>query len=85
MSTPDRTSPTAQGGDGAVAAARGEREQRLAADEASLAAGRAPGHAEQLVHHDGLPSVETQQATHGQAAPSLPDTGGHDSPSDRIG
>jgi hypothetical protein len=32
-----------QGGDGAVAAAYADREARLAADEASLQAGRAPG------------------------------------------
>lgn len=60
-----------------VAAARADREARLAADEASLLAGNAPGHDEQLAHHQGQPTVETQMTTHGQAPPRVPDTGGH--------
>jgi hypothetical protein len=67
----------AQGGDGAVAAAYADRESRLAADEASLQAGRAPGHDEQLTHHEGRPTVAEQMQTHGQTPPRTPDTGGH--------
>jgi hypothetical protein len=72
-----RLDPSLQGGDGAVTAAHAEREARLAADAASMHAGRAPGHDEQLTHHQGMPTVETQMVTHGAPAPRTPDTGGH--------
>lgn len=84
MSTPDRMDPALQGGDGAVTAAHAEREARLAADAASMLAGHAPGHDEQLTHRQGMPTVQTQMTTHGQAPPSVPDTGGHQSASDPI-
>ena len=85
MSTPDRMDPTLQGGDGAITAAHAEREARLAADAASMLAGHAPGHDEQLTHHQGAPSVQEQMHSHGQAPPSVPETGGHDDPGARIG
>lgn len=85
MSTPDRADPALQGGDGAVVSAHAEREARLAADAASMLAGNAPGHDEQLTHHQGMPTVETQMHTHGAPAPRTPDTGGHQSASDPIG
>ena len=66
-----------QGGDGAVVSAHAEREARLAADEAQLAAGAHPGHDLQTEHAQGRPTVETQMKTHGQAPPRVPDTGGH--------
>lgn len=75
----------AQGGDGAVAAARQERDSRIAADVAQMASGACPGHDEHTTHHQGLPTAETQMYTHGQPAPRTPDTGGHQSASDRIG
>ena len=56
--------------------AHAEREARLAADAASMLAGNAPGHDEQLTHHQGMPTVETQMHTHGAPAPRTPDTGG---------
>jgi hypothetical protein len=77
VSTPDRMSPALQGGDGAVTAAHAEREARLAADTAQMAAGACPGHDEQTAHNQGRPTVETQMTTHGQPAPRTPDTGGH--------
>jgi hypothetical protein len=80
----ERLNPALQGGAGEVSAAHQEREQRLAADAASMLAGRAPGHDEQLSYHQGAPSVEVQQATHGQRAPATPDVGGHQSASDPI-
>ena len=84
MSTPDRMDPSLQGGDREVANAHAEREARLAADTASMLACNAPGHDQQTQHTQGRPTVETQMATHGQAAPSVPDTGGHQSASDPI-
>jgi hypothetical protein len=66
-----------QGGDDSVSSAYADRESRLAADEASLAAGRAPGHDEQLTYHEGRPTVAEQMQTHGQVPPRTPDTGGH--------
>lgn len=62
-----------------------DQQARLAADTASLLAGHAPGHDEQLVHHDGQPSPAVQMQTHGAPAPKTPDEGGHQSASDRIG
>jgi hypothetical protein len=85
MSTPDRMDPAPAGRDGAVTAAHAEREARLTADAASMLAGNAPGHDEQLTHHQGAPSVQEQMHSHGQAPPSVPDTGGHDDPGAPIG
>jgi hypothetical protein len=62
---------------GPAADARADREARMAADAAQLAAGAAPGHDEQLSFHQGSPTAATQQETHGQPAPRTPDTGGH--------
>ena len=76
MSTPDRLDPALRGGDGVVTAAHAEREARLTADAASMLAGNAPGHDEQLTHHQGAPSVQEQMHSHGQAPPSVPETGG---------
>ena len=73
-----------QGGDGTTAAAHAEREARLAADEAQMAAGACPGHDEQTVWHSGLPTPATQMKTH-VPAPRTPDEGGHQSASDPIG
>ena len=84
MSTPDRLDPSLQGGAGAVTAAHAEREARLAADEAQLAAGAHPGHDEQTVWHSGQPTPATQMATHGMPAPRTPDEGGHQSAADPI-
>jgi len=50
-----------------------------------MLAGNAPGHDEQLTHHQGAPSVQEQMHSHGQAPPSVPETGGHDDPGARIG
>jgi hypothetical protein len=84
MSTPEDRMSYPQGGDGAVVSAHAEREARLAADAAQMAAGAAPGHDEQTTHHGGQPSVQGQMHTHGAAPPSVPDTGGHQSASDPI-
>jgi hypothetical protein len=84
--TPEETRVTAQTADSAATAnAVAEREQRLAADIAAMQAGPVQHMAEQTNWHQGAPSVEVQQATHGQPAPSLPDVGGHGSASDPIG
>jgi poly(3-hydroxybutyrate) depolymerase len=86
MSSDGETRAGAQTADSSAAAdAWSEREARMGADIAAMLAGHAPGHDEQLVHHDGVPSPATQMATHGQAAPSTPYEGGGDSASDRIG
>lgn len=75
----------AQGGDGAVAAAWADREGRLASDEARLRAGPVEHVASMTSYHQGQPTVQVQQATHGQAAPRVPDVGGHGSASGPIG
>jgi hypothetical protein len=78
VSTPESERLAApQGGDGEVAAAWADREQRLAADIAAMQAGPTEHAAEMTSHHQGQPSVEVQQKTHGQPAPKLPDVGGH--------
>jgi hypothetical protein len=84
MSEQDRMSHP-QTGDAAVSQARADREQRLAHDEAQLAAGACPGHDEQTIWHSGQPTPAEQMKTHGAPAPSVPDEGGHQSASDPIG
>lgn len=80
MSTPESERLSyPQTGDREVANAYQEREQRLAADAAAMLAGAAPGHDEQMTHHQGSPSVAEQMLTH-TPAPRTPDVGGHDSP-----
>ena len=74
----------AQGGDSSVISARQERESRIAADIASMAAGHNPGHAEQITFHQGAPSVQEQMVTK-TPAPHTPDVGGHQSAGDRVG
>jgi hypothetical protein len=86
MSTPEEVRTAAQTADShASATAYAEREARLGADIAAMQAGPTEHLAGLTDHHQGLPAVETQQATHGAAAPRLPDTGGHQSASDHIG
>jgi len=74
-----------RGGDGEVAAAWADREQRLAADVAAMQAGPAEHMAEMTSHHEGRPTVREQMTSHGAAPPRTPDTGGHDSASAHIG
>jgi hypothetical protein len=57
----------------------------MAADIAAMMAGPTEHTAGLTDHHQGMPTVETQMHTHGQAPPRVPDTGGHDSPSAHIG
>lgn len=85
MSSPEERTRlgAAQGGDGAVAAAWQERQDRIAADVAQMAAGHS-GLEEQTKHFGGRPSPAVQMVTHGQAAPSVPDEGGHSSASSKI-
>jgi hypothetical protein len=66
-------------GPGPSARAYEDRQQRLAHDEAQLRLPPAeqPHSQEILSFHTGLPTVQTQQKTHGAPAPSLPDVGGH--------
>lgn len=73
-----------QTGDRAVADARAEREQRLAADIAAMMACPTEHAAEMTSHHDGQPSVEVQMHSHGAAPPKIPDVGGHQSASDPV-
>ena len=58
-------------------AAYADQQARLAADIAAMQAGPTEHAAEMTSHHQGQPSVEVQQKTHGQPAPKLPDVGGH--------
>ena len=77
MSEQERLAYAAAQGQGEPsAAAHADRENRLASDEAQLAAGRAPGHDEQLTFHEGRPTVAEQMRTHGAAPPRTPDVGG---------
>jgi hypothetical protein len=62
---------------GPSADAHADREARMAADEASMREGPTEHAASQTDHHQGSPTAATQQETHGQPAPRLPDTGGH--------
>ncbi len=57
-------------------AAHADQQARLAADEAQLRQG-GPHADEVMSYHQGRPTVEEQQATHGAPAPRLPDVGGH--------
>lgn len=84
--TPEDARLTAQGtaDSAASATAFADREARMAADMAAMQAGPVQHMAEQTSWHQGQPSVETQQATHGQPAPAVPDVGGHGSASDPI-
>jgi hypothetical protein len=61
----------------AAADAWAEREARMGADIAAMHAGPTEHAAGLTDHHQGLPTVETQMHTHGQAPPRVPDTGGH--------
>ena len=92
MSTPEQARLdhlAAQGhpesGAGPSAQAHQDRESRMAADIAAMQAGPVAHAAGLTDHHEGRPTVAEQQATHGQPAPRLPDTGGHQSASDKIG
>lgn len=64
-------------GPGPSARAYQDWQARLNADVAAMQAGPVQHIAEQTDHHQGLPTVETQMRTHGQAPPRVPDTGGH--------
>lgn len=73
------------GRDGAVAAAWADREARLAADAATMAAGPTEHMANMTAHHQGAPSVQVQMVTHGAPAPRTPDVSPPGSASDPIG
>jgi hypothetical protein len=77
--TPEEIRLAAQGApeSSASADAYADRERRMAADIEAMQAGPVQHMAEQTNWHQGAPSVEVQQATHGAPAPALPDVGGH--------
>ena len=85
--TPEETRIAGQGAPDSHAAASAyrEREQRMGADIAAMMAGPTEHLAGLTDFHAGQPSVEVQQATHGQPAPRLPDVGGHDRADAHIG
>jgi hypothetical protein len=86
VSTPEEARLAAQGAPDSRASADAyhEREQRLNADIQAMQQGPVVHLAGLTDFHQGAPSVEQQQASHGQRAPALPDVGGHGSADDRI-
>ena len=86
MSTPESARlDYPQGGDGEVAAAWADQQQRQAADVAAMQQGPQEHAAEMTGYAQGAPSVQQQMTSHGQAPPAVPDVGGHGSASDPIG
>lgn len=78
MSTPEQARQAAAGQERPSPSmlAHADQQDRIAADIAAMQAGPTEHMAEQMNHCQGLPTVQTQMATHGAAPPRVPDTGG---------